>query len=142
MVDKDLVAERLQRLDEYLHHLRDIEKKGKVAYLSDPLLRGAGERYLQLGLEILLDIGSHIIADRGLSKPETYADIFRLLHEAGLLPEPLNRKLQGLAGFRNILVHDYLKLDSERVFQLIRDKLPVLEELADHYANLNQSDLH
>jgi len=136
MVDKELVEERLRRLEEYLALLRDIEKRGVNAYMADPLLRGASERYLQLGLEILLDIGSHIIADRGLRKPDSYADIFQILTENDVLPAEFNMQLEGMAGFRNLLVHDYIRLDSHRVFQLLTEKLPVLEELAVRYRAL------
>jgi uncharacterized protein YutE (UPF0331/DUF86 family) len=39
-----------------------------------------------------------------------------------------------MAAFRNVLVHDYLKLDLEKVYQIVRDKLKVFESLAGIYA--------
>ena len=104
------------------------------------MLRGAGERYLQLSIEILLDLGSHIIAARGLAAPDTYADVFHILAEGGLLPDAVHRQVEGMAGFRHLLVHDYLRLDPERVFALLVEKLPVLEELARLYEGIAEAN--
>ena len=134
MVDRELITERLSRLRDYLKWLQSVADRGRDAYLGDPLLRAAGERYLQLCLEVLFDIGGHVIADRGLAKPDSYAEIFEILHREGLVPDDLHAQLAGMAGFRNLLVHDYLRLDPERVFDMLGTKLPVLEALARVFA--------
>jgi uncharacterized protein YutE (UPF0331/DUF86 family) len=41
-----------------------------------------------------------------------------------------------MAAFRNILVHDYLRLDREKVFQIIQDKLPAMKKLGEIFAGL------
>lgn len=37
----------------------------------------------------------------------------------------------GLAGFRNVLVHDYLGIKPERVWAIIENDLPVLRAAAE-----------
>lgn len=141
-MDKQSLQDRLLRLRDYLGLLDEVKSQGLERYRRDPLLRGAGERYFQLSLEILLDIGSHVIAQHGLSKPDTYADIFRVLADSDLIADDLYGELEGLAGFRNLLVHDYLRLDSNRVFQLLQEKLPLLERLASTYEGLIEPEEH
>jgi uncharacterized protein YutE (UPF0331/DUF86 family) len=134
LVKKAIVAARLERLREYLKTLRAMEEFDLERFAADPYIHGAAERYLHLAIECLLDIGNHIIADRGFRKPETYGEVFEILAEESVISPELMRELVGMAAFRNVLVHDYLKLDLEKVHQVVRDKLKVFEALAGIYA--------
>lgn len=75
----------------------------------------AVERGLQLGAEIILDVGNHILSAQYGVSPADYGDIVKQLAQQGILDQELKERLEGLAGFRNILVHDYIRLDPERV---------------------------
>jgi uncharacterized protein YutE (UPF0331/DUF86 family) len=48
----------------------------------------------------------------------------------------LLKELEGMAAFRNILVHDYFRLDSDQVYGILRDRIKTLEKLAKVYAAL------
>jgi len=136
LVKRAVVAARLEKLREYLQTLKSVQKNDLVRFKSDPFIHGAAERYLHLSIECLLDIGNHIIADRGYRKPETYGEILQILAEKDVIPERLFRELEGMAAFRNVLVHDYLKLDLDKVYQVIKERLKYFEELAQLYAEL------
>jgi uncharacterized protein YutE (UPF0331/DUF86 family) len=131
-----VVAARLEKLREYFQTLRSVQKNDLHRFKKDPFIHGAAERYLHLSIECLLDIGNHIIADRGYRKPETYGEILQILAEEGVIPEKLFQELEGMAAFRNVLVHDYLKLDLDKVYQVIKERLKYFEELAGVYAGL------
>jgi len=60
----------------------------------------------------------------------------QVLCEKEVISEKLFRELEGMAAFRNVLVHDYLKLDLDKVYQIIKDRLKYFEELAEVYAGL------
>jgi len=136
LVKKVIVTTRLERLKEYLRVLKSIKSHDLRRFNEDPLVHGAAERYLQLAIECVLDIGNHLIADRNLRKPGTYAEIFEILAENQIISEKLLKELEGMAAFRNILVHDYVRLDRERVYQLIQTRLKYIEQLARVYAEL------
>ncbi len=136
MVEGEIISARLERLKGYLLLLKNVRKLGPARFREDPFVRGAAERYLHLSIECLLDIGNHIIADRNFEKPETYADIFEVLAAHRVISGKLMREVEGMAAFRNILVHDYLKIDPEKVFGVIKEKLPAFEALAKVYAGL------
>jgi uncharacterized protein YutE (UPF0331/DUF86 family) len=42
----------------------------------------------------------------------------------------LEGRLRGLAGFRNLLVHDYARVDPGRVREMLQTRLPDLEAFA------------
>lgn len=117
------IISKLERLDEYLGHLIEIQKVNKKSFLGDYHFHGLAERYLQLSIEILLDVGKLFIISENFRKPEDHQDIFVVLHERGILSEKLVERLIGIANFRNILVHDYEKIDREIVYQKLNKNL-------------------
>ena len=119
--------------------LREIGAKDLTEFVRDPLIHGAAERYLQLSIECLIDIGNHVIADSGYRRPENYADVFAVLAESKAIDDKLYQDLQGIAGFRNLLVHDYLRVDLTQVYRIMQDKLPTFERLAEVYLKLLES---
>ena len=50
------------------------------------------ERGLQLSIQIILDIGNHILADKGITV-ENYADIFQELINQEIIPEQYGKKI-------------------------------------------------
>ena len=136
MVNRNVLTARLERLREYLDILKAVQGYDVKRFAADPFIHGTAERNLHLAIECLLDIGNHVISDRGYPKPESYADIFRILNERGLIPDQLFADLEGMAAFRNVLVHDYLRLDREKVFGIVREKLESMEELAGIFAEM------
>ncbi|MFW6050239.1 MAG: type VII toxin-antitoxin system HepT family RNase toxin [Myxococcota bacterium] len=115
-----------------IERFRDVDRS---RFVADPDTHHLAERYLQLAVESALDIANHIIADRGYEAPETYRDAFAILAKHEMVPEDLARRLQGWAGFRNILVHAYLDVDHGIAWDALRD-LQDLRELATIAAKL------
>lgn len=120
MVDRETVERRLLKLEQYLRRLRELSKVSLDAYMKDQILRDSAERNLQLAAQVCIDIGNHVIADRGYRAPYGYGDIFSVLMEEGLLPKELAGTMRQIAGFRNILVHDYLEIDSKIVYESLK----------------------
>jgi uncharacterized protein YutE (UPF0331/DUF86 family) len=136
MVKKNVVAARLKRLQQYLKTLHEVKTFDIQRFKSDPFIHGTAERNLHLAIECLLDIGNHIIADRGYRKPDTYAEIIEVLAQEGVVSQKLCQHMAGMAAFRNVLVHDYVTLDLEVVYQFIQGQLQYLEELGGVFAEL------
>ncbi len=122
------VIAKLQRLDEYLAYLGEIQKVNKQSFLSDYHLYGLAERYFQLAIEVLMDVGKLLILSEGLRRPEDNQDIFAVLRERNAISEDLADRLAGIANFRNILVHDYEKIDREIVHQKLQKNLGDLKD--------------
>ena len=51
--------------------------------------------------------------------------------EAQIIPRELGKTLALMVGFRNILVHDYAKLDTSVVLKVLRKDLADLERFRD-----------
>ncbi len=92
------------------------------------------ERTLQLAVECCLDIGSHIISSERLREPEDNKNVFKVLVEAGHLPAEMLETLQRMAGFRNILIHEYTRIAPEVVFAVLTRRLRDLRRFAREIA--------
>jgi len=134
LTDPVLVAKRLTKLREYVHLLRVSRERPQEEFLSDPFIHGCAERYLQLAIQVILDIANHIVADERLGLVEEYRDALRLLGENGFLSMKLARELLPMAGLRNLLVHDYLEVDRKRLYDLLQHCLGDFEEFATQVA--------
>jgi uncharacterized protein YutE (UPF0331/DUF86 family) len=131
MVDRDLVRRRLTLLESYLGQLASYRGIDVDAYRADWKTQRIVERTLHLAIEVCMDVADHFVAERRLRVPETGAEAFEILAEAGLLPVPLATALASMVGFRNILVHDYARLDAAIVIRVLRSDLSDIERFRE-----------
>ncbi len=136
MVDPELVRKKLQKLDEYLGILREAQRYSREQFESSAERYGSVERFLHLAIEVLNDLGNHVIADEGLGRVEAYRDIPRLLAENARIDTELRDNWLGMIGFRNVLVHDYAEIDRGIVFDVLQSRLEDLVLLRDAFAKL------
>jgi uncharacterized protein YutE (UPF0331/DUF86 family) len=123
MVDRDLIRRKLTDLEQYVQQLAEYRGVTPEEYRRDWRTQRIVERTLQMSIEVCIDVANHVIADRKLRVPGTYAEIFDVLTEAGLLDPSLHTVMVRMCGFRNLIVHDYARLDPSRVIQALREGL-------------------
>jgi uncharacterized protein YutE (UPF0331/DUF86 family) len=129
VVDRYVVQARIAKIREYVALLRQIRSMtDERRFASDPLTYGNGERYLQLAIQSVLDISNHVVADLGLGLPADSKELFVVLAKRKIVSTRLAKKLTSMAGFRNLLVHEYLEIDRHRVYQVLRDDLGDFEK--------------
>ncbi len=128
MVDKEKLAKLLRDLEVYLQQSEELQEVDKVEYLNNWKVHDLVDRKLHLLLETFLSIGDMIISEFKLRKPDTYGDIPKILHESKIIDATLSEKLVDLAKFRNVLVHEYLYLDRERVYEHLQTDPGIIKE--------------
>ena len=124
MVDRYVVQARIAKIREYVALLRTVRGMAdERRFVSDPLIYGNAERYLQLAIQAVLDISNHIVADMNLNLPADSKELFIMLAHRKVLPARLSKKLVSMAGFRNLLVLEYLEIDRRRVYGVLNKDL-------------------
>lgn len=131
MVDKDRIEQRLMKLENAVRKLKEIASYSWEEYSRDEGLRDRAERNLHIAAQACIDISNHIIADQGFRTPQTYADGFGVLTEESIIPPELAESMKKIAGFRNILVHDYLEINNKMVFSSLKN-LDDFNEFAEY----------
>lgn len=128
MVDKPRLAKYLDEIETYLKHLNELQKYSLNDFLADWKIYDLVDRKLHLTLESFLTIGEMLIGEFSFRKPDAYADIPRILYENKVINDKLKDNLVDLARFRNVLVHDYLYLDHEIVYNHLQKIPAIIEE--------------
>jgi uncharacterized protein YutE (UPF0331/DUF86 family) len=85
---------------------------------------------LQIAIEDCLDIGKHIIAEEAFRVPKDNQDIFVVLYDEGIIPKRLLTRLIDMAKFRNLVVHDYVRIDNAIVYGILNRRLVDFEAYA------------
>lgn len=119
MIDIDLVRRKLSRMNMYLEKLKPIAKKSFKEYESDFYLKSSAERLIQLIVECATDVNNHVVVETQNRPPEDYAISFLKAAEVKLISRELAERLKGSAGMRNILVHEYMEIDDEKVYNVL-----------------------
>jgi uncharacterized protein YutE (UPF0331/DUF86 family) len=130
----DEIASKLEILEEYTAILRGYQQHNVEDLIHDHTLRGAVERYIEVALECMIDIGEIIISKEKLKRPDTYREVFLLLGEHAILPDDFAKDLAPAAGFRNVLVHMYAKIDVERLHYYLENNLDDMERFGEYIA--------
>jgi uncharacterized protein YutE (UPF0331/DUF86 family) len=129
LVDPERAAARLERLRDLIDRLERVRAGGEEAYLASAETRAMTERWLELAVQICIDLGTQLVMESSARAPDSYAGVFRSMVEADLLPSDLADRLSEAAKQRNLLVHVYMEIDDRKVFESL-GSLDDLRQLA------------
>ena len=131
MVDRSVVLRKISELEEYQRQIREFSEITHQDYKADWKTQRIVERTLQMMIETCVDIANHIVSDRGMRSPTSYADIFKVLAENKIIEIELFAVMEKMAKFRNIIVHQYEEIDAEIVVLILQKHLGNFEKFKD-----------
>ena len=124
------LVERLAELRKHLDHLYTV--RGRVAGAQslerDLSLHNDVLFSLQTVAQLVIDVSGELSARRGL-RYETYTEAVRGLAHYPEFQSATIEQLARLPGFRNVLIHEYITLDMERVVVALNELEPIEEFL-------------
>jgi uncharacterized protein YutE (UPF0331/DUF86 family) len=123
MVDNILILRKLSELDDYYLQINEYASITAEEYAKDWKIQRIIERTLQMMIETCIDVAGHIISDQSFRIPKSYSDAFTVLHENDIIDEKRHSSLKKMSQFRNIVVHQYEKIDSGIVVGILQRDL-------------------
>jgi uncharacterized protein YutE (UPF0331/DUF86 family) len=129
LVDAERVGARLDRVEHLIERLEDVRGRGEGAYFADEALRASTERWLQLAIQICIDLGTQLVTELSVPAPTDYAGVFHALGAGGAISPELADRMAQAARQRNLLVHAYLEVDDRQVLAVL-ERLDDLREFA------------
>lgn len=130
MADVQMILERLKRLAAYVEFLNRKRSLRREEFLQNQESQLAVERALQLAIQIVIDIATHILSTTSNETAKDYRDAIIKLARIGVIPTTFANKIAPMPGFRNVLVHEYVDLDTNRVYRNLQDELDDFVEFA------------
>lgn len=128
-----LINEKLREMEKNLIYLKKASWGITKENIKDDIIKYWGiERGLQILIEIVLDIANIIISSTDLEKPPTYRETILTLSKINILPKEFADEISKMAGFRNILVHDYAEVDEDIILELLKNKLDDFIQFIDY----------
>jgi len=132
VLDKAVVQRHLLELERIVATLRGLQ-----GVTVDELTRSLEKQWavqhgLQLAIQKVLDIGNHLLLAAGVTDIEDYTDVIDRIGEIDVVPRNFARAIRPMAGFRNLLVHSYTRVDAARVHQALQTHLDDFEIFAQH----------
>ncbi|MBI5026430.1 MAG: DUF86 domain-containing protein [Nitrospirae bacterium] len=131
LVDKAVVLRKISELEIYQKQIREFSNITLQAYKADWKTQRIVERTLQIMIETCADIANHIVSDRGMRSPTSYADTFKVLFENNIIVPELFTIMEKMAKFRNVVIHQYEEVDAEIVVVILKKHLGDFERFKD-----------
>lgn len=114
------ITEKLKHLEENIIVLKDIKS---TLTLDDIKSNKRYEWEVRYGLfesiQILIDISCKISSYYNLGNPKSYKECVELLVKYDYLSIELSKKILAMVGLRNLLVHEYIQVDDEKLYQFL-----------------------
>jgi uncharacterized protein YutE (UPF0331/DUF86 family) len=114
-VNAEVVRSKLLDIREAISRLRSWLPITVERLEQDGVLRWAVEHGLHIAAEAVFAAGNHILAADFQEAADEYREVPPRLVARGVLDSSTAKRLDSLAGFRNVLVHDYARVDVRRV---------------------------
>ena len=120
------LIERLAELRRHLEHLKQIRPRvtGPESLERDLSLHNDILFSLMTVCQLVIDIAGELSAQRG-DRFEDYRQAIHNLAKDDRFPSDLVQELERLPGFRNVLIHDYVALDMNRVMEVLAQLEPI-----------------
>jgi len=109
----DLVRARLEEIARVVAELGKYRGTGAEALGRDMSLRWVIERGLLAGAGLVFDIADHVLAASFSEFPDSYEASLSALRDRRVISAALYERMRGLGHVRNVLAHEYVKVDLE-----------------------------
>jgi uncharacterized protein YutE (UPF0331/DUF86 family) len=117
------INNKIEEIEKYLQELNEILPQNFEEYISNFEKKAACERYFEKIMEATIDLAFLIIKNKGLKMPEDEESSFIFLSNEKIISEELARKLKEAKGMRNVIAHEYGRIDDNLVFESLTEQL-------------------
>ena len=128
MTNISLIENKISLVKKYLKILKRYRKYSRDQIEKDVDIRGMVERYLYLSIQASIDLAEGVISFKNFRKPTTLSENFHILNEEKIISNGLREKMTKMVGLRNVLAHEYQRINYDIVYDVLQNRLENLEE--------------
>jgi uncharacterized protein YutE (UPF0331/DUF86 family) len=120
LIDPDLIIAKASSVRGHLDRIAAKTEGGLEAFLANIDLQEVVAFNLHLAVENCIDIAAHIISENGWGVPGSASEMFLQLEKHGMLDAELTAKMIKAIGLRNLIVHEYARINLKLLFEIAR----------------------
>ena len=114
------MLERIEQLEENIHTLKQLSDNHSLEDIKENKLDEWALRYgLFESIQIIIDITCHISSKYNLGTAKTYTACVENLVQHKFIDSSLGKSLISAIGLRNILIHEYVRIDTEQLYSFL-----------------------
>ncbi|TRZ80239.1 DUF86 domain-containing protein [bacterium] len=135
MVNKKFIKRKIELIQKELIDLKKLSQYSFQEIVSDFLKQNALERILEKIIIRAIDINQHLVVElfrKEIESPKDYKETFLRLIELKVYSEDFGKSISKSVGTRNILVHEYDKIDYSQIYSSIKDCLKDYHQYCDY----------
>lgn len=123
MVNIEVIKQRLNQLSASLSKIERFKEISLEEFLHDDIKQDVVEYNLFIAINMMIDIATHIVVDNNIGNPETLGEAFSILNKEKYLSDDETKIYRNMVGLRNILSHEYLKIDKKIIYGILKNNL-------------------
>ncbi len=131
-IDTTSINEKLFKLERAAEIVEEVREKGEKKFFADDITQGAAMFNLLVSIELIVDIGNHILSEM-FQPAKNYKDTILLLGKHKVIPESYAKENANMGDFRNKLVHDYSSIDPKKVYAYLQKAPDIFRQFAKYF---------
>jgi len=136
MTNLSVIENKISSARKNLEILEKYKNYSQAEIINNIERRGAVERYLYLAVQSTIDLADATISFKNLRKPTTQSESFHILEENGVIDLELAQKMVKMTGFRNVVAHDYEKINYDILYDVLCNRLTDVEKFLENIEKL------
>jgi len=122
MLNKNFIEKKVALIEEDIYRLKNLSNISMKEIISSYEKQAVIERLIEKIITRAIDINQHLIKSlEEKSIPDNYKDTFLILADLKIFSRKFGENISKSVGLRNILIHDYDKIDYNMLYLSIFD---------------------
>jgi uncharacterized protein YutE (UPF0331/DUF86 family) len=121
-INKQTIYEKIDQIKEFISFVENMEFD-ESQLIENMDIQHLVTFRLQHIIELCIDVAMYVIANESLKGTDTAREAFLLLAQNEIISTETADSLAQAAGFRNIIVHTYAKVDYSKVYRSYQQDL-------------------
>jgi uncharacterized protein YutE (UPF0331/DUF86 family) len=128
VVDRNILVAKITTIEKCLNKVKEKRLASIDEFMVDEDSQDIVLFNLMQAIQGCVDMAAHIVSDEGYGMAGSMNEFFYLLRGRNIISVDLQEKLISAVGFRNLVVHEYAKLDLHQVYAIATLGIKDLEE--------------
>jgi len=116
----EILLQRVENLEENIVNLNRLKERYSI---EDIMANKLDEWALRYGIfesiQIIIDIACHLSSKYNLGSAKSYVECIENIQKQNYIDKDLAKSLISAIGLRNLLTHEYVKIDVERLYSFL-----------------------